>query len=131
MGKSKFLAQLGGVFLYSTEPKPLAEWYQKAFDLEYEYTSEYKAYYLSLPYQDTNENRSRYMVFSILQKEEVPSLKTPNFTLNLRVKDLEALSQHLKAMNHQVSDIEVHDEGKFAWCSDPQGNRIELWEDVA
>ena len=27
-----------------------------------------------------------------------------------------------------VEKVEAHDYGRFAWITDPEGNRIELWE---
>ncbi|GAA1517182.1 VOC family protein [Brevibacterium permense] len=50
--------------------------------------------------------------------------------LNFRVVDLDAMIAQLR-----VADAEVDDEtqqmdgiGRFGWVTDPEGNRIELWE---
>jgi predicted enzyme related to lactoylglutathione lyase len=49
--------------------------------------------------------------------------------LNYRVDDLDAL---LEALRPRVSEIdpkrEDYDYGRFAWITDPKGNKIELWE---
>ncbi len=50
--------------------------------------------------------------------------------LNFRVRDLDAMLAQLRAAGVGV-DGEVQVEqgvGRFAWLSDPEGNRIELWE---
>jgi len=39
------IANIGGVFIYSKKPKELADWYKDHFDICYEYTKEYEAYY--------------------------------------------------------------------------------------
>jgi predicted enzyme related to lactoylglutathione lyase len=48
--------------------------------------------------------------------------------INYRVDDLEAL---LKALEAEGVEIDPHREdgeyGRFAWITDPEGTRIELW----
>ena len=48
--------------------------------------------------------------------------------INYIVEDLEWLAEELKKDNIEISEIEVHDQGKFAWLTDPEGTKIELWE---
>ena len=50
--------------------------------------------------------------------------------LNFRVRDLDAMLAQLRAAGAAVAD-EVQDldgVGRFGWVTDPEGNRIELWE---
>ena len=50
--------------------------------------------------------------------------------LNFRVRDVEAMLQQLRDKGADVAD-EVQDMegvGRFGWVTDPDGNRIELWE---
>ena len=35
---------------------------------------------------------------------------------------------HLKSKGVAIEKSEEHEYGKFAWVSDPDGNKIELWE---
>nr|NQU92050.1 hypothetical protein [Bacteroidota bacterium] len=51
--------------------------------------------------------------------------------VNYRVIDLEKTVGHLKEYGVEPTEIEVYPEGKFAWCEDPEGNHIELWEDTS
>lgn len=54
---------------------------------------------------------------------------TPAFMLNCRVDDLDGLIARLRAEGVEISDERHQDEnGRFAWITDPEGNRIELWE---
>jgi glyoxylase I family protein len=49
--------------------------------------------------------------------------------INLRVRDLDGLLQSLRAAGAAV-DEDIVDEsyGRFGYVTDPEGNRIELWE---
>ena len=49
--------------------------------------------------------------------------------LNLRVRDLFALLDQLKAEGVTIVGDPLDEEyGKFGWIMDPEGNKIELWE---
>ena len=49
--------------------------------------------------------------------------------LNYIVDDLDATLAELRAAGVTVDErVEEYDYGKFGWISDPDGNRIELWE---
>lgn len=49
--------------------------------------------------------------------------------VNYRVKNLKELLEKLRREGVDVSDkIEQSKHGKFGWVTDPEGNRIELWE---
>jgi predicted enzyme related to lactoylglutathione lyase len=121
---------LGGIFLYSENPKYLAEWYTKNFEIEYEYTEDSKAYYVSFPYKTKDGKEESYSVFSILYNEHRPFVDGKFFTVNLRVQNMEETIEKLKENNVEVRGPETHDEGKFAWTNDPEGNFIEIWEDT-
>ena len=54
------------------------------------------------------------------------------FMINYRVSDLHALLAALRASGCQVADkTDESDFGKFGWVTDPEGNKIELWEPPA
>jgi predicted enzyme related to lactoylglutathione lyase len=51
------------------------------------------------------------------------------FMMNFRVENLDALLQVLKEEGVAIDPkVEEDDYGKFAWITDPEGNRVELWE---
>jgi predicted enzyme related to lactoylglutathione lyase len=53
----------------------------------------------------------------------------PQFMLNFRVADLHGLLALLRAEGCKVEDKTDESElGKFGWVTDPEGNRVELWE---
>jgi predicted enzyme related to lactoylglutathione lyase len=50
--------------------------------------------------------------------------------LNFRVRDLDAMLAQLREKGAAVSDDvqEMDGIGRFGWVTDPDGNRIELWQ---
>ena len=49
--------------------------------------------------------------------------------VNFRVRDLDAMLAQLRAGGVDVDDrVEETEYGRFAWASDVEGNRFELWE---
>lgn len=51
------------------------------------------------------------------------------FMINYRVDDLDALLAQLRAAGIEaVGGPESHENGKFAWIMDPDGNKVELWQ---
>jgi predicted enzyme related to lactoylglutathione lyase len=49
--------------------------------------------------------------------------------VNYRVDDLDALLTQLAAANVPIDPKRDDSEyGRFAWITDPEGNRIELWQ---
>lgn len=49
--------------------------------------------------------------------------------VNYRVDDLDAVLAALRSEGVEVDDhVEEHEYGRFGWATDPEGNRIELWQ---
>lgn len=66
-----------------------------------------------------------------------PSAKTeewfspgkPEFMINYRVDNIQAIHERLKKNNANiVQGPESYENGKFLWVLDPDGNKVELWE---
>lgn len=54
------------------------------------------------------------------------------FMINYRVDDLGELLAQLRADGVEiVGGPESHENGRFAWIMDPDGNKVELWEPKA
>lgn len=52
-----------------------------------------------------------------------------SFMINYRVDDMDGLLAQLRAGGVEIQKgPERHENGKFAWIVDPDGNKIELWE---
>ena len=56
---------------------------------------------------------------------------TGGFMINLRVDDCDGMVAQLKAKGVAILDSADEGYGKFAWLLDPNGVKIELWEQVA
>lgn len=126
-----FIAHLGGVFIYSTKPEELGNWYKKAFQLDWEYAEEYGAWFITYKYRTISGEAIRYSIFSILKAKEQPKVEGKAFTINLRISDIHALKKHLSNIGIECSEPKDYpDEGLFAWLQDPEGNYIELWQDT-
>jgi predicted enzyme related to lactoylglutathione lyase len=50
--------------------------------------------------------------------------------LNFRARDLDAMLAQLRASGADVVEDtqEMEGVGRFGWVTDPEGNRIELWQ---
>ena len=55
---------------------------------------------------------------------------TQQVMLNFRVADLAAMLAQLRAAGADVTEEtqELDGVGRFGWVTDPEGNRIELWQ---
>lgn len=52
-----------------------------------------------------------------------------SFTIDYRVDDLDSLRATLRANGVDVDDrVDEFEYGRCSWCTDLEGNRIELWE---
>ena len=52
-----------------------------------------------------------------------------SFMINYRIVDLGEMLSQLRASGVEViGGPESHENGKFAWIMDPDGNKVELWE---
>jgi predicted enzyme related to lactoylglutathione lyase len=49
--------------------------------------------------------------------------------INYRVENLDRMLAQLRERGVVVDEkVEDSEYGRFGWCMDPEGNRIELWE---
>jgi predicted enzyme related to lactoylglutathione lyase len=48
--------------------------------------------------------------------------------VNYRVANLDRMLEQLRQNGVKVEKVEDLDYGRFAWVTDPEGNRVELWE---
>ena len=119
---------LGGIFFKASDPKKLGEWYRKHLGLEVE---EWGG--VSFQEQagfDLEPRRQSHIVWSPFEADTeyfAPSKK--DFMVNFRVHDLAAVLSALRSEGVTVDEkIEESEFGRFAWITDPEGTRIELWQ---
>ncbi|MHA1959582.1 MAG: VOC family protein [Candidatus Thorarchaeota archaeon] len=117
---------IGGVFFKSRDPKKLQEWYVEnlGFKPEDEGVVIFKwselgkvkrrAYTLWGPFPDDTK---------YFEPSKASSM------INFVVDDLDGMLESLRSKGVDVDKhIEEHQEGRFGWIVDPEGNKIELWE---
>ena len=117
---------IGGVFFKSKgDGKALAAWYQKHLGLSLE---GFGGAILRWPDDKADDGGlTVWHVASAGSKWFSPSESA--FMINYRVDDLVALLEQLRADGVEiVGGPESHENGKFAWILDPDGNKVELWE---
>ncbi len=124
---------IGGVFIYSNNPKRLARWYAQHFGINLKIEGGLDAYYTELWYRDINNpERKLHTVFAIMSASEPLGPNRRETMINYRVDDLEALVKQLETDGIVVDPIarqrDAEGYGKFTHLKDLDGNRIELWE---
>ncbi|HEX8616822.1 MAG TPA: VOC family protein [Thermoanaerobaculia bacterium] len=117
---------IGGVFFKSSnDHAALAAWYQTHLGMPLE---RFGGAILRWP-EDKAEDQG-LTVWHVAAKESrwfSPSNST--FMINYRVDDLVEMIAQLRAAGVEiVGGPESHENGKFAWIMDPDGNKVELWE---
>lgn len=117
---------IGGVFFKSNaDNKALAEWYQENLGIALE---DWGGGILN--WTEDGAEDGGLTVWSVAEKNSewfAPS--SSSFMINYRVDDLIELLEQLKASGVEiVQGPESHENGKFAWIMDPDGNKVELWE---
>lgn len=120
---------IGGVFFKSTgDSAALANWYRDHLGLQLE---DFGGAILKWP--DDKADDQGLTVWSVAKKDSKWfSPSASSFMINYRVDDLGALLEQLRAAGVTVvQGPESHENGKFAWIMDPDGNKVELWEPMA
>jgi len=113
---------IGGVFFKARDPKALAQWYRENLGVPVEAGQTYASLTSSAAGEPT--------VWSTFPADTGYFGPGPSSVMiNYRVRDLDAMLAQLRAAGAQVDEkIEDDGYGRFAWATDPEGNRFELWE---
>lgn len=109
---------IGGYFLRATDPEALSAWYRECLGLD---TDEH-----GLWRQETGAT-----VFAAFESgTDYFGSRTQQTMLNFRVRDLDAMLAQLRAKGADVAQEtqEMDGVGRFGWVTDPEGNRVELWQ---
>lgn len=110
---------LGGAFLRANDPNALYAWYEKHLGLSAPDGC------FSFPREG---QRACIAVAFFAKSSEYFPLSQPAM-LNFQVDDLEGVLNKLSAAGVPVDPKrEDYDYGRFGWFTDPEGNRVELWQ---
>ena len=117
---------IGGVFFKSrSDNAALAAWYQQHLGMALE---DFGGAVLRWP-DDQAEDKGLTVWHVAERDSQWFSPSGSPFMINYRVDDLDALVAQLRTDGIDlVAGPESHENGKFAWIMDPDGNKVELWE---
>jgi len=123
---AKRVTGLGGVFFKAKDSKALAEWYRDHLGLPVE-----DGGWAVLQWREHEDpHREGSTVWAVFEdKSDYFGSESQRAMLNYRVDDLDAVLAALRREGVTVDENVMSDEnGRFGWCVDPEGNRIELWQ---
>jgi predicted enzyme related to lactoylglutathione lyase len=112
---------IGGVFLRAREPEVLAAWYAEHLGLDVE------RWHGSVLRAEGGETLTWALFTS---DTEYFGRHDQQAMVNYRVGDLDAMLEQLRAADVAVEGPMEHENGRFGWGIDPEGNRFELWQPV-
>lgn len=120
---------IGGVFFKAkTDKKALEEWYQTHLGVKLE------TYGCAiLRWSEDNADDDKCTVWTLAKPDSdwfAPS--TSSFMINYRIDDMDGMLAQLEKGGVPIhKGPETHENGRFAWILDPDGNKVELWEPKA
>jgi predicted enzyme related to lactoylglutathione lyase len=112
---------IGGIFFKARDPEMLRNWYREHLGIDVQSWGG-----TAFPWNEPG-GLTTWSIFPATT-EYLGAGPSP-FMVNYRVKDLAALIAALRAEGCAVDEkVDESEYGKFGWVTDPEGNRIELWE---
>ncbi len=112
------VAGIGGYFLRAADPEALGAWYRDCLGLD---VDEHGLW----------QQPAGPTVFATFEADtDYLGSREQGSMLDFRVRDLDAMLAQLRERGadvaHEVQDVEGI--GRFGWVTDPEGNRVELWQ---
>ena len=129
----KLINGIGGVFLFTNNVKRLVEWYRDCLGMIPAGTdSECNSFYTTFEYRDLeNPEIKRTIAWAIMPAEQDLTDKPRTGRFNYSVTNMAETLSHLQTQGVTIDKSEDYEGfGKFAWVTDPDGNKIELWEPI-
>lgn len=117
---------IGGVFFRSDDPERLFAWYQEHLGIR---RGPAGVVDFAWRHADDPEKSGRTVWHVFPGDTSYFGPTNPAFMFNYIVDDLDGLLEALHGAGAAVDDRREETEfGRFAWVTDPDGNRLELWE---
>ena len=113
---------LGGVFYVVADPAATRAWYREVLGIDGEYGPQ-------LNWAD-EPCAKPYSLISHFADDAYIAPGVGGFMINLRVNDLDGFVAALRAKGVTILGEADEGYGKFAWLTDPDGVKIELWQQV-
>ena len=113
---------LGGIFYKVENPERTRAWYQETLGIGGEWGAMF-------PFKkDEDEGFSLVSPFKSDSDYFAPS--DARFMINLRVDDLDGMIVELEAKGIEILGRQDEDYGRFGWILDPDGVKVELWQQL-
>lgn len=122
MSKIGKITGLGGIFYVVDDPEQTRMWYKEKLGLDGEYGPQM--------YWSEETGDKPYSLISHFSDTKYLAPSKASFMINLRVDDLDLFIETLKKKNVEILDSVDEGYGKFAWIMDPNGIKIELWQQL-
>jgi predicted enzyme related to lactoylglutathione lyase len=109
---------IGGYFMRAADPAALGAWYRDCLGLDADENGLWR--------QEPGPT-----VFAAFESgTDYFGSRAQQAMLNFRVRDLDAMIAQLRAKGADVAEEtqEMEGVGRFGWVTDPEGNRVELWQ---
>lgn len=117
---------IGGIFFKARDPDGLREWYRRHLGVPIEEWGG-AVFQWQSPHNPSGQGATVWSIFKSDTENFGPG--PSQFMINFRVANLHALLALLRAEGCNVADkVDDSEYGKFGWVTDPEGNRVELWE---
>jgi predicted enzyme related to lactoylglutathione lyase len=115
---------IGGIFFKARDPARISAWYQQHLGVPIK--DGHAEFFWRAHDRPEQEGRTVWSVFPADTDYFGPG--QGGFMINYQVANLERLLLELRRDGIVVEKVEEFDYGRFAWITDPEGNRVELWE---
>ena len=109
---------IGGHFLRAADPEALSAWYRDCLGLD---ADEHGLW---------QQEAGPTVIATFGATTDYFGSRAQGTMLNFRVRDLDAMLAQLRGKEADVAEEtqDMEGVGRFAWVTDPEGNRIELWQ---
>jgi predicted enzyme related to lactoylglutathione lyase len=117
---------IGGIFFKAEKPDEMYQWYEKNLKIARSPDGSGSMF----EWLDPETQEKAMTIWSIFPRDtKYFANSTANFMVNYRVDNLDELLEEMRQAGVAIDPKrEDHEYGRFAWVTDPDGNRIELWE---
>ena len=120
---------IGGVFFKADDPDALQKWYEDILGLEPDPDG---CVVFRWRERDAAGSNASTVWAPFVADTDYFGSGPQTAMVNYRVKDLDAMLAQLREAGAAIDEKREDSEyGRFAWVTDPEGNRIELWQPPA
>ena len=114
---------LGGIFYKTADPEKSRAWYQETLGIGGEWGAIF-------PWNRDDSGEAFSLLSPFKAETDYFDPSPAPFMINLRVDDLEQMMAGLQAKVVEILGTQYEDYGKFAWILDPDGVKVELWQQL-